>query len=183
MRPSATPANILNSVEKTSLDLLPRSALSKAKGLPKTKSIRNEDCLTEFGQKTLGEFLRYILDLKLKTDASYSSIFSEEEIEKLLGDALITDEDLKSRQFFHNFLLYFHEQRASNSSKADDQNLKNLATNQSFFNKKKGQKLANYQNPTNRNRYEADLTGAGTFGQIEVYYSETVGVQIVKNCE
>ena len=176
MRPSEAPANILNTFEKESLSLLLGSALIMAKGLPKTKSIHNEDYLTEFGQKTLGEFLRYILDLKLKTGTSYSHIFSEKEIEKLLEDASIDNEDLKSRQFFHNFLLEFRKQRASNSSEADDQTVQNLATNQSFFNKKKGQKLANYQNPIKRDRYKADLTGVRTFGQIEVYYSETVGV-------
>ena len=175
MRPSAATENILNSAEKTNLSLLLGSALSNAKDLPKTESILDEDFLTEFGQKTLGEFLRYILDLKLKTVTSYSRIFSEEEIEKLLKDASITDEDLKSRQFFHNFLLEFHKQRASYSSETDDQTVKNLAANQSFLNKKAGQKLENYKNLTNPNRYEADLTGVRTFNQIEVYYSETVG--------
>lgn len=166
MRPSEAPANILNTFEKESLSLLLGSALIMAKGLPKTKLIHNEDCLTEFGQKTLGEFLRYILDLKLETGTSHSRIFSEEEIEKLLEDASITDEDLKSRQFFHNFLLEFNEQRASDSSKTDNRTVKNLAIDQSFFNKKKA----------NLDRYKADLTGAGTFGQINVCYSETVGV-------
>ena len=173
MRPSAATANILDSDEKRSLGLLLRSALIDAKGLPKTESILDEDCLTEFGQKTLGEFLGYILDLKLKNETSEESIFSEEQIKRLLEDEELTDKDLSSRNFFHNFLLRFHELRAYFSSINDDNALKNLSN---AFDKQVGKKLSYYQTTSLSERYNADTTGEQTFNQIEVYYSETVGV-------
>ena len=174
MRPSAAQTDILSLEKFRLLSLLERASMT-TKLNANLNQIPDEDCLTEFGQKTLGEFLRYILDLKLKNKTPEESIFSEEQIKRLLEDAELTDKDLSSRQFFHNFLLEFHEKRASYSSKTDDQTVKNLAANQSFLNKNAGQKLSYYQTTSPSEKYNADTTGEQTFNQIEVYYSETVG--------
>ena len=157
--------------EKETLSKQLSNALASAKESTSQPSISDEDCLTEFGQKTLGKFLGYILNLKLENPVSNTkeNIFSAEEIEAALDKAKITNEDLESRQFFHSFLLEFHKQRALSSSELEDQEVKEIKNSKEFLSKKAGQKL--YQDT----KYEKDLAKVTTFGNIEVYHSETIG--------
>ncbi len=74
-------------------------------------TLSSEKCLTEFGQKNLGEFLGYIRDLKIKDDAG-NEPFSEEGLKNSVNRLSLDDKTLDDPQFFHNFLLEFHKQRA-----------------------------------------------------------------------
>lgn len=197
--------------EKEILRQLLGNALASVKKSTSSQSISDDYCLTEFGQKNLGEFLGYILNLKLENSVNdkKENIFSAEEIEEVLDKTKITDEDLESRQFFHSFLLEFHKQRALSSSKLENQEVTVLDSNQlklyndllekdnlnahknhkkiffleeriknltAFLSKETGQKLYLYQNPKKSDRYNADLAAKTTFSGIEVYHSESVGV-------
>jgi len=121
-------------------------------------TLSSKKCLTEFGQKNLGEFLGYIRDLAIKDDSG-NEAFSQKKLEEFATNLELDNETLKSPQFFHTFLLEFHKQRALAESK----------TNQNFKTFKEGNVLGDHK------VFKVDVTGETNKGDIYFYYSEAIG--------
>ena len=123
-----------------------------------------ENCLTEFGQRNLGEFLGYIRDLAIKDDAG-NEAFSKEKLEAFVTTLSLDNETLASPQFFHNFLLEFHKQRALAESKKK-QDVK----------KPSGDAITNKKKEISYNIFNSkDVTSQTNKGGLDIYYSETIG--------
>jgi serine/threonine protein phosphatase PrpC len=133
------------------------NSVIEARNAPECK-LSSKNCLTEFGQKNLGEFLGYIRDLKIKDDAG-NEAFSQKKLEEFATKLALDNKTLASPQFFHTFLLEFHKQRALAESK----------TNQNPKTFKEGNVLGNHQ------AFGEDVTGKTNKGGIDFNYSETIG--------
>jgi serine/threonine protein phosphatase PrpC len=129
-----------------------------------------ENCLTEFGQRNLGEFLGYIRDLAIKDDAG-NEAFSQKKLEEFVTKLFLSNENLASPQFFHNSLLEFHKQRALAESKME-QNLK--TARHLITRKKEGAPLELYDTS---GKCKKDVTSETNEGGLDIYYSETIGAR------
>lgn len=148
-----------------SLNHIAKSCASRGMGaLP---DIAGNNYLSEFGKKNLGEYLQYLQEIKLISEAQVAGIKAE-----LSGS-------LDSAKLFHYFLLEFNEFKAVVNSRFDDQARKELSTEDLAEIEIKTDATAIISlspSPIYPDRFKNDESGKLEVGSRTIYYSESIGV-------